>query len=54
MNELEEKGVKFKSITKPYMDITKKLSNSKFLVNMFAALAHLERDITIERTKAGL
>ena len=54
MNELEEKGVKFKSITEPFIDTTKKSSHSKFLINMFAALAQLERDIIIERTKAGL
>ena len=54
MNDLEEKGVKFKSITEPFIDTTKKPSQTKFLVNMFAALAQLERDIIIERTKAGL
>jgi len=54
MNELEEKGVKFKSITEPFIDTTKESSHSKFLVNMFAALAQLERDIIVERTKAGL
>jgi len=54
MNQLEDKGVKFKSITEPFIDTTKKSSHSKFLVNMFAALAQLERDIIIERTKAGL
>ena len=54
MNELEEKGVKFKSITEPFIDTTKKSSHSKFLINMSAALAQLERDIIIERTKAGL
>lgn len=54
MSELEEKGVKFKSITEPFIDTTKKSSHSKFLFNMFAALAQLERDIIIERTKAGL
>lgn len=54
MNELEAKGVKFKSITEPFIDTTKKSSHSKFLINMFAALAQLERDIIIERTKAGL
>ncbi len=54
MNELEEKDVKFKSITEPFIDTTEKSSHSKFLVNMFAALAQLERDIIIERTIAGL
>lgn len=54
MNELEEKGVTFKSITEPFLDTTKKSSHTRFLSNMFAALAQLERDIIIERTKAGL
>ena len=54
MNKLEVKGVKFKSITEPFIDTTKRSSHSKFLINMFAALAQLERDIIIERTKAGL
>jgi len=54
MNEFEEKGVKFKSITEPFLDTTDKSSHSQFIVNMFAALAQLERDIIIERTKAGL
>lgn len=54
MNELEGKGVKFKSITEPFIDTTKQSSHSNFLINMFAALAQLERDIIIERTKAGL
>lgn len=31
-----------------------KSSHSKFIVNMFVALAQLERDIIIERTKAGM
>ena len=54
MNELEGKGVKFKSITEPFIDTTKEPSHSRILVNMFAALAQLERDIIVERTKAGL
>ncbi|MBD0851928.1 recombinase family protein [Maribacter arenosus] len=54
MNEFEEKGVKCKSITEPFLDTTDKSSHSKLIVNMFAALAQLERDIIIERTKAGL
>jgi DNA invertase Pin-like site-specific DNA recombinase len=54
MNEFEEKGIKFKSITEPFLDTTDKSSHSQFIVNMFAALAQLERDIIIERTKAGL
>src|SRR5665811_2635061 len=54
MNELEEKGVKFKSVTEPFIDTTKESSHSRFLVHIFAALAQLERDIIVERTKAGL
>ena len=54
MTELEEKGVKFKSITEPFIDTTEKSSHSEFIINIFATLAQLERDIIIERTKAGL
>lgn len=51
---MNEKGVKFQSITEPFLDTTDTSSHSKFIVNMFAALAQLERDIIIERTKAGM
>ncbi len=54
MTEFEEKGVKFKSITEPFINTTDKSSHSEFIINIFAALAQLERDIIIERTKAGL
>ncbi len=54
MAELDQKGVKFKSITEPFIDTTAKSSHSEFIINIFAALAQLERDIIIERTKAGL
>lgn len=46
--------VKFRSITEPFLDTTDKSSHSQFIVNIFAALAQLERDIIIERTKAGM
>ena len=54
INQLNDKEVKFRSITEPFLDTTDKSSHSQFIVNMFAALAQLERDIIIERTKAGL
>ncbi len=54
INQLDEKGIKFKSITEPFLDTTDKSSHSQFIVNIFAALAQLERDIIIERTKAGM
>ncbi|GAA3622884.1 hypothetical protein GCM10022397_05720 [Flavivirga jejuensis] len=54
MNEFSEKGIKFKSITEPFIDTTETSVHSSFIVNIFASLAELERDIIIERTKAGL
>lgn len=54
MTKLKEKGVRFRSITEPFIDTTEKSSHSEFIINIFAALAQLERDIIIERTKAGL
>ncbi|NAY93384.1 recombinase family protein [Muricauda sp. JGD-17] len=54
MTILEKKGVKFRSITESFIDTTEKSSHSEFIINIFAALAQLERDIIIERTKAGL
>ncbi len=54
INQLNDKEVKFRSITEPFLDTTDKSSHSQFIINMFAALAQLERDIIIERTKAGL
>lgn len=54
MNDLAERGIKFKSITEPFIDTTEKSAHSSFIINIFASLAELERDIIIERTKAGL
>ena len=54
INELNAKGIKFRSITEPFLDTTDKSSHSQFIINIFAALAQLERDIIIERTKAGM
>lgn len=54
MTKLKENGVRFRSITEPFIDTTEKSSHSEFIINIFAALAQLERDIIIERTKAGL
>lgn len=54
MNDLNERGIAFKSITEPFIDTTKKSAHGNFIINIFASLAELERDIIIERTKAGL
>lgn len=53
-NLLKDKSVAFKSITEPFLDTTSASPHGKFLVNIFASLAEFERDIIIERTKAGL
>ena len=54
MNGFNEKGIHFKSITEPFIDTTTNSPHSKFMINIFATLAELERDIIVERTKAGL
>ncbi len=54
MNLFFEKNVCFKSITEPFIDTTYNSPQSKFITNIFAALAQFERDLIIERTKAGL
>lgn len=54
INDFDNKGVKFRSITEPFIDTTQNSPHSNFITNIFGALAQLERDIIIERTKAGL
>ena len=54
INGLNKRGIKFKSITESFIDTTDSSGHSKFIVNIFAALAELERDIISERTIAGL
>lgn len=48
---LQEKGVDFKSITEGFDTTT---PQGKFFFTMFAAMAEMERALTIERTRAGL
>ncbi|NDV43067.1 recombinase family protein [Muricauda sp. 40Bstr401] len=54
MTKLKGNGVRFRSITKPFIDTTKKSSHSEFIIKIFAALAQMERCTIIERTKADL
>ncbi len=54
MRDFEQKGIKFRSITEPFINTTQDSPHSMFITNIFGALAQLERDIIIERTKAGL
>jgi DNA invertase Pin-like site-specific DNA recombinase len=51
VTKLEEKGIHFRSLTET-MDTTN--SGGKLIFHIFAALAEFERNIIIERTKAGL
>lgn len=48
------KGVKFRSITEPFLDTTDKSSHSQLIVNIFAVLAKLERDMMVELIKARM
>ena len=36
INELNTKGIKFRSITEPFLDTTDKSSHSQFIINIFA------------------
>lgn len=50
-HELNEKGVEFRSLTES-IDTTS--TAGRFVLNILAAVAQLERDLISERTKAGL
>ncbi|AYN67463.1 recombinase family protein [Euzebyella marina] len=52
IEEFEQKGVHFKSIQESFIDTTS--PHGRFVFNIFASVAQLERDIIIERTRAGL
>ena len=47
-----QKGVFFKSISKPAFDTTS--ANGKFVIQIFGAVAEFERNLISERTKAGI
>jgi len=51
VNELDQKGVKFKSITE---NIDTSTNSGKLFFHIMASLAEFERNIIRERTKAGL
>ena len=52
IDQFNEKGVNFKSISEPEFDTTS--ANGKFLLQIFAAVAEFERNLISERTKVGL
>lgn len=51
IQELDEKGIGFKSIQESIDTTT---SGGKLIFHMFSALAEFERDLIVERTRAGL
>jgi DNA invertase Pin-like site-specific DNA recombinase len=51
VTDLEDKGVNFKSIT-DVIDTT--TSAGRFFFHIMASLSQMERELTLERTKAGL
>ena len=48
---LHKKGIQFKSLTD---NIDTKTSSGRFFFHVMASLAEMERDLTVERTRAGL
>jgi DNA invertase Pin-like site-specific DNA recombinase len=52
MENFNTKGVQFKSLQESFIDTTS--AHGKFVFTLFGAVAQLERDILVERTRAGL
>ncbi len=52
MEGWDAEGIKFRSIQEPFFDTES--SHGKFVFTIFSAFAQLERDLIVERTKAGL
>jgi len=52
IEHFEKENIQFKSIQEQFIDTTS--AHGKFVFSLFGAVAQLERDILIERTKAGL
>jgi len=52
IEDFEKKGIHFKSIQENFIDTSS--PHGRFVFNLFASIAQLERDIIIERTRAGL
>ena len=51
VSDLEQRGVHFKSLTKQIDTAT---TAGLFVFQVMASLAQMERDLAVERTKAGL
>ncbi|UII81077.1 recombinase family protein [Flagellimonas sp. CMM7] len=52
IEDFEKRGIHFKSIQENFIDTSS--PHGRFVFNLFASIAQLERDIIIERTRAGL
>lgn len=52
IEDFEKRGVHFKSIQENFIDTSS--PHGRFVFNLFASISQLERDIIIERTRAGL
>lgn len=52
VGRLKETGIAFKSISEAWIDTTN--PQGRFIFHIFAALAEFERELIIERTRAGL
>ncbi|MAU17115.1 MAG: resolvase [Muricauda sp.] len=52
IEDFDRKGIHFKSIQESFIDTTS--PHGRFIFNLFASVAQLERDIIIERTRAGM
>jgi len=52
INELAAKGVSFVSVTEPQVDMTTPMGRA--MLTIIAVFAELERDITVERIRAGM
>lgn len=53
VHELDRVGVRFIAVTQS-IDTDQKSPMGKFLLNLFAAFAEFERDLIVERVKAGV
>lgn len=51
MGELEQRGIHFKSLTD---NIDTSTPSGRFFFHVMASLAQMERELMVERTKAGL
>jgi len=52
LQRLQDHGVQFRSLTQPQLDTTGPLG--EMMIAIFAALAQVERQVMLERTRAGL